>query len=90
MATTDPHADADLLKRYRECPHGSITAMVAAGKDDLAVPNHAGKPVCLTWALKGSCSSTCKRKEQHVRYSRATVQNIHKYLDECGVAPLSA
>ena len=47
---------------------------------------HAGKPVCLTWELKGSCSSGCRRHENHKRYSRTTIQAIHGILDKCGVA----
>ena len=52
---------------------------------DVKIPEHAGKALCLTWALRGTCSTTCKRKEQHVRYSRATVTKLHEFLDKCGV-----
>jgi hypothetical protein len=49
------------------------------------IPKHNSKPVCLAWALKGECSATCKRKEQHVRYSQAVCSKVHALLDDCGV-----
>ena len=52
---------------------------------DHPIPRHGGEPVCLVWALKGECSATCKRKEQHVRYSRETTAKIHELLDTCDV-----
>jgi hypothetical protein len=56
------------------------------GGRTLTFPQHAGKPVCMAWALKGSCSSSCKRAAQHVRYSQDTVRALHTFMDDCGVA----
>ena len=58
---------------------------IAAG-NGTDLPKHRN-PVCLTWALKGSCSSMCKHKAMHVHYSRATDQKLNEFLDACGVAP---
>ena len=83
---TAHNADADrrLLGRYRDCEHNTISAMI--GSNDVTIPKHNGDPVCLSWALKGVCSSGCKRKHQHVRYGRTTIQQLHKLMDDCGVA----
>lgn len=78
------HANAALLLRYKDSGHPSITAMI--GNRVLEVPKHSGKPICMTWALKGTCASNCKRKEQHVRYGGSTLTALHKFLDDCGVA----
>ena len=72
------------MERFRDCPHNSISAMLEG--HDVNVPKHNGEAVCLTWALKGRCSASCKRKAQHVRYSRSVNQAIHSLMDSCGVA----
>ena len=72
------------MRRFRDCPHTTIGAMMQG--HDPEVPKHNGKAVCLTWALKGACSATCKRKDQHVRYGRSVNQAIHGLMDTCGVA----
>ena len=41
--------------------------------NEVTIPKHNGNPVCLSWALKGVCSSGCKRKHQHVCYGRTTI-----------------
>ena len=81
--TVNAHADQRLLERFRASPFSSLTSMLEG--HDVEVPKHNGDPVCLTWALKGQCSGTCKRKAQHVRYSRGLHQKLHGLLDECGV-----
>ena len=78
------HAERRLLKRYAESGHSTISAMLQG--HDVTVPKHNGNPVCLTWALKGECSTGCRRKNQHVRYARSTNQAIHALMDACGVA----
>jgi hypothetical protein len=78
------HADRRLMTRYKDSGHLSITAMV--GGRQLEYPKHANKPVCMAWALKGTCASNCKRAAQHVRYGAETVKALHKFMDECGVA----
>jgi hypothetical protein len=78
------HADTRLMQRYKDAGFASITAMV--GGRQLEYPKHANKPVCMSWALKGSCSAGCKRAAQHVRYGSAVVTALHRFLDECGVA----
>ena len=76
-------ADRCLLDRFRTSGHPNITAMI--GTHDVEVPTFNGKPVCLAWALKGTCSTSCKRKDQHANYSRSITQKLHKLMDDCGV-----
>ena len=52
---------------------------------DVEYPKFRDKAVCLSWALKGLCSASCKRKAAHVCYYRDTVHAIHKVMDDCGV-----
>ena len=72
------------LRNVRESGHTSISGMMA-GKD-CTIPKHGGKQVCLVWALKGECSSGCKRKDLHKRYNQTVNQELHTLLDACGVA----
>jgi len=81
---TNARADSTLMGRFRDSGHATITSMMA-GKG-ATVPQVNGKDICLSWALKGSCNSNCKRKEQHINYSRAVVQGLHALMDTCGVA----
>ena len=78
------HASRELMSRFRDSNHSTISGMMEG--HDVTVPKHAGKPVCLTWALKGECSSTCRRASAHARYSRDTIRAIHQLLTDCGVA----
>jgi hypothetical protein len=82
--TVNAHADRTLLDRYKSSGHSNITTML--GGRGLEIPKHAGKPVCLAWALKGSCAANCKRASEHVRYNKTVVQALHALLDACGVA----
>ena len=79
------HVDEGLKGRYATSGFSSITAMTS-GKD-APVPKHAGSPVCLSWALKGQCNTNCKRADQHVRYSAATIKALNSFLTKCGVDP---
>ena len=72
-----------MLTRFRESEFTNISSMME-GKD-VTIPKHAGKDVCLVWALKGECSAGCKRKAQHVRYSQAANRSISELLTKCGV-----
>jgi len=72
------------MQRYKDSGHTSIKAM-SDGRN-ATIPLLNNKPVCLAWALKGACSSSCKRKDMHVHYGRATVGKIHEFLNQCGVA----
>ena len=83
VATFNRDADPLLMRRFRDSSHTTISGMME-GKE-VTVPKHANKDVCLVWALKGQCSATCKRKDQHVRYSRNTTTQLHQFLDACGV-----
>ena len=78
------HADKRLTERYKASGHANITAMI--GGKDVEIPKHAGKPVCLSWALKGACSTGCKRADTHARYNRSVNQELHGLMDSCGVA----
>ena len=68
---------------YAACGHTSINAMV--GGRQLTVPTNAGKPVCMMWALKGACNSTCCRRASHVRYPREVNQALGALLEACEV-----
>ena len=48
-------------------------------------PKHNGKPVCLTWALKGACGRRCKRREAHVRCPATVNNKIGQLLTDAGV-----
>ena len=80
----NPNPDQALLTRFRDCGHSSIKSMI--GEHAVTVPKIGGKEICLSWALRGTCSNNCKRKEQHKQYSRDVVQKIHALMDACGVA----
>ena len=84
VATVNAHPDRGLLTRFRDCEHSTIAAMMD-GKN-AEIPKYRGKDVCLTWALKGSCSTNCKRADQHVRYPAAVNTALHGMLTTCGVA----
>jgi hypothetical protein len=77
------NVDHRLQDRFKQSGHPSITALL--GGKTVDVPNHGGKPICLAWALKGQCSTNCKRAGQHVNYGRAINQQLHGILDDCGV-----
>ena len=84
VATFNANPDSTLMRRFRSSGHPSISAMMQG--HDAEIPKHSGKQVCLVWALKGECSASCKRKEQHVRYAPTTNKAIHSLMDACGVA----
>jgi hypothetical protein len=84
VARVNAKADQTLLTRFKDSGHPSIGALI--GTHEVEIPKVQGQPICLTWALKGACSSGCKRKEQHKTYGRATNQLVHALLDACGVA----
>jgi len=84
VSTRNPRPDARLLSRFANSGHSSITAML--GDHGADIPKLGDKPVCLSWAYKGECSDSCKRKAQHKVYNRGTVQALHVLMDVCGVA----
>jgi hypothetical protein len=75
-----------MLTRFRESGHPTIKAMM--DRKNMTIPKHQNKPVCLVWALKGECSSNCKRKDMHIRCSATVNKAIHSMLDKCDVAAL--
>jgi len=77
-------ADSKLLKRFRDSQYNTITDMVQG--QDVTIPKHNGSEVCLSWALKGKCTSTCKRAGNHVSYGQDTNKQLHAMLTKCGVA----
>lgn len=85
-STFNANADPSLLKRFKDSGHSTISSMIAAGGDDIKTPKHSGKEVCLTWALKGRCNASCKRKNMHMDYGVTTNKKIHELMDQCGVA----
>jgi hypothetical protein len=87
VAAFNSHADVGLMKRFRDSEFSTVNAMIQ-GKN-ATVPKHNGKAVCMVWAFKGECSASCKRKDQHVKYSEATNRSLGQLLTKCGVAELS-
>ena len=84
VPTFNAHADSLLMRRFRDSPFSKISEMTAG--HEATIPKHNGKEVCLAWALKGSCSASCRRKDQHVRYPPAVMTKLHQLLTTCGVA----
>ena len=80
---TNPHADPGLVSRRKSSGHPTITAMMAG--TPAVCPQHGGKDLCLSWSLNGQCNSGCKRKEMHKKLTAGTIQELHKFLDDCGV-----
>ena len=80
----NPSPDTSLMTRIKDSGHASIKSMI--GNHNVTVPKVGGKEICLAWALRGACSSNCKRKDQHKQCSRDTVSKIHALMDTCGVA----
>ena len=76
-----------LLARFASCGSTSISQMMEGHSP--SIPKHKGEDVCLTWAFKGECSPSCKRKKNHVHYPPPVVHSLHSLLDTCGVAPSS-
>ena len=73
-----------LKNRFANSGHSTISAMVNG--HNVTVPKHGGEPVCLTWALRGRCTTGCRRKATHVTYSQSINQKLHQLMDVCGVA----
>ena len=65
VAVVNPHANRTLLARFRSSGHSSITQMMEG--HTCTVPRLGDQEVCLAWALKGQCSSGCRRAAQHQR-----------------------
>ena len=78
-------ADEQLLARFSDSRFNTIKELLDAFNGD--EPKYNGKPVCLTWALKGSCGRRCKRREAHVRYPPAVNNKISQLLTDAGVPP---
>ena len=49
--------------------------------------HYNGKDVCLTWALKGSCTSKCKGSGAHFTYPATVNKKFHALLDGSWVDP---
>lgn len=83
-SVVNAHANEAIKRRFKDSGHSTIGSMMQGHTVD--IPKHANKPICLAWALRGSCHSNCKRAAQHVRYGNATITAINAMLDTCGVA----
>ena len=83
-ATFNSDADQELMNRFAASEYTSVGTMMD-GKG-CTIPRVNGKQVCLVWALKGACTSGCKRKDVHVRYSAGINKAIGALLTKCGVA----
>ena len=78
VPTVNPRADLGLLQCFRECEHTTISAMI--GSNTVEIPKMNGRDICLSWALKGTCSGNCKRKDQHKTYSHDTHNKLHALM----------
>ena len=79
------YVDRHLMQRFAACSHTTINSLLGGRGTDI-IPKYKNQPVCLTWALKGECTSGCRRRNQHVRYPRTFNQAIDNMLDVCGIA----
>ena len=77
------NVDSALKNQFTSSDHTTISAMIDS--HDVQVPKHNGSPVCLTWALRGRCTTGCRRKTNHVTYSKGTNQKLHALMDACEV-----
>jgi len=84
VAHVNAHADSRLLSRFAASGFPTMQKMMDG--HEAQIPKHGGKDVCLVWALRGQCSTSCKRKDAHVRYPKGVVQKLHEFMDSCGVA----
>ena len=82
----NPNADTSHVQRFADSDFKTISAMIQAADPTPVLPEHNGKDVCLTWALKGRCTTGCKREDSHVRYSRSVNKEISDLLTHCEVA----
>ena len=82
--TENAHADRCLMACFASSGHSSISTMTQG--HDVTISKHAGREVCLIWALKGQCASNCRRAIQHVHYFHDTIAELHSLLGLCGVA----
>jgi hypothetical protein len=85
---TNPTPDAAVLRRFASSGHATVSAMTAG--HTVEFPKHNGKPVCMTWALRGTCFTGCKRQDNHVRYGPGVVRALHAIMTTCGVAEAQA
>ncbi len=84
VATVYQNPDRNLIVRFRDSTHTSIGSLMEG--HEVEIPKHQGREVCLTWALKGSCSANCRRAAAHTRYPASVNAKLHSLLDACGVA----
>ena len=77
-------AEPELLERFRNSGHTTISAMLAGHNVD--IPTRNNKSICLSWCLRGKCTTTCKRKTEHQQYSRDINNQVHELMTKCGVA----
>lgn len=88
QATTqvvNPSPDARLMERFRNSGKNTISDLMA-GVEGVTIPKQNGKPVCLTWILRGQCNGNCRRRDMHVTTSAQTIRATHAMLTKCGVA----
>ena len=81
----NPNCNREIMQRFAGSGHSTINSLLNGRGSDI-IPKYRNKPVCLTWALKGECTSGCRRRDQHVSYPRTTWQALDGMLDTCGVA----
>ena len=81
IAVTYAKADSKLLKHFENSRFTSVTEMLNEGNG--TAPKHNGEDVCLTWALKGSCTSKCKRSGSHVTYPASVKESVELLVDGC-------
>ena len=76
--------DQSLKKRWVDSGHETIKELLSKGNNP-DIPKYGQTPVCLSWCLKGKCTSDCPRANAHKHYGDALVKQIHEVLTVCQV-----
>ena len=89
-AVTSTNPDEALMQRFRNSGHATISSLLGAKTvDAITYPKHNGKDACLSWLLKGRCTTGCSRSASHVQPSNTVKVATHQILNDCGVPPSS-
>ena len=91
-ATTviNQNPNKDLLERYKKAGFTRIGELIAKRKAMPAdtrpkMPYCPHGDVCLHWALRARCLSTCNRAASHIAHDNDTVGDVNRFLDALGV-----
>ena len=85
----NPNPVASLLKRWKAAAaHGFKKIADAVSKTTDPIPKVGSRETCLSWVFNGFCKEDCKRCAAHVPITDSMADNLHTYLDKCGVPKL--